>query len=70
MNPSTSSGVMENRLLMAAQTAQPDLERALFLLSNEPIPAFSHKTLMQLAQEGQADDAMAYLHSIGAGYAG
>lgn len=70
MNPPTFSSVMQSRLLLAAQAVQPDPDRAVFLIKNEPIPAFGHKTLMQLVQEGRADDAMAYLDSISAGFAG
>lgn len=70
MNPATFSSVMENRLLSAANEVQPDLDRAVFLIKNEPIPALGHKTLMQLVQAGHTDDAIAYLESIGSGYVG
>ena len=58
------------RLLSAAQSVQPDLQRAVFLIKNEPIAAFGHKTLMQLVEVGRTDDAIDYLESVGAGYAG
>lgn len=58
------------RLLSAAQAVQPDLERAVFLIKNEPIPSFGHKTLMRLVEEGRTDDAIAYLESISAGFVG
>lgn len=58
------------RVLSAASAIQPDSQRAIFLLKNEPIPAFSHKTLLQLVQEGRTDDAVAYLESIGSGFVG
>jgi hypothetical protein len=49
---------------------QPDPQRAIFLVKNETIPAFRHKTLLQLAQEGWAEDAIGYLESISAGFVG
>lgn len=58
------------RLLSAAQELQPDLQRAVFLIKNEPIPAFSHKTLMQLVEVGRTDDAIGYLESVSAGFVG
>jgi hypothetical protein len=58
------------RVLSAATTVQPDTARALFMLRNEPIAAFRHKTLLQLVQEGRTEDAVAYLESVGAGFTG
>ncbi|MDR2213048.1 MAG: DUF2384 domain-containing protein [Pseudomonadales bacterium] len=58
------------RVLSAALEVQPDIERALFLIKNQPIPAFRHKTLLQLVQEGRTDDAIDYLESISGGFAG
>jgi len=58
------------RLLSAAAELQNDTERAIFLIKNEPIPAFRHKTLLQLVQEGRVEDAIAYLDSISAGFSG
>ncbi|GHU04811.1 hypothetical protein FACS1894158_05900 [Betaproteobacteria bacterium] len=58
------------RVLSAAAAVQPDTERAFFMIKNEPIPAFRHKTLLQLLQEGRAEDAIDYLESISAGFAG
>jgi len=55
------------RVLSAAAAVQPDSQRAVFLVKNEPIPAFRHKTLLQLVQEGRTEDAVAYLESISAG---
>jgi hypothetical protein len=49
---------------------QNDTERAIFLIKNEPIAAFRHKTLLQLVQEGRVEDAIAYLDSISAGFSG
>ncbi|KXX66439.1 hypothetical protein [Marichromatium gracile] len=58
------------RVLSAATAVQPDPQRAIFLIKNEPIPAFHHKTLLQLIQEGRTEDAIGYLESIGAGFLG
>jgi hypothetical protein len=58
------------RVLSAANAVQPDFEKALFMIKNEPIPAFRHKTLMQLVEQGRADDAIDYLASISAGFNG
>jgi len=58
------------RVLSAACAVQPDQQRAVFLLKNEPIPSFRHKTLLQLVQEGRAEDAIDYLESIQSGFAG
>ncbi|WP_456300364.1 hypothetical protein [Thauera phenolivorans] len=58
------------RVLSAATAVQPNTARALFMVKNEPIPAFRHKTLLQLVQEGRTDDAIDYLESISAGFTG
>jgi len=58
------------RVVSAATAVQPDAQRAIFLIKNEPIATFRHKTLMQLVQEGRAEDAIGYLESIGAGFIG
>jgi hypothetical protein len=58
------------RVLSAAVAVQPDPQRAIFLVKNEPIPAFRHKTLLQLVQEGRTEDAVGYLESIGTGFVG
>lgn len=58
------------RVLSAATAIQPDQQRAIFLIKNEPIPAFRHKTLLQLVQEGRTEDAIGYLESISSGFVG
>ena len=58
------------RLLSAAVSVQPDVQRAVFLIKNEPIPAVRHKTLLQLVREGRTEDAIGYLGSISAGFVG
>lgn len=58
------------RVLSAASAVQPDTSRAFFMLKNVPIPAFRHKTLLQLVAEGRTEDAIDYLESISAGFTG
>lgn len=58
------------RVLAAATTVEPDTARAFFMVKNEPIPAFSYKTLLQLIQEGRTEDAINYVESISAGFTG
>ena len=58
------------RLLSAATSVQPDVQRAVFLIKNEPIPSFRHKTLLQLVREGRTEDAIGYLGSVSAGFVG
>ncbi len=58
------------RVLSAASVVQPDRDRALFLIKNAPIPAFRHKTILQLVAEGRTDDAVDYLDSVSAGFVG
>ena len=58
------------RVLSAVSAVQPDVERALFLIKNQPIPTFRHKTLLQLVQDGRTDDAIDYLESVSSGFVG
>ena len=58
------------RVLLAAAAVQSDPQRAIFLIKNEPIPAFRDKTLLQLVGEGRTEDAVSYLESIGTGFVG
>lgn len=58
------------RVVSAATSIQPDPQRAIFLVKNEPIPAFRHKTLLQVVQAGRTEDAIDYLESISAGFVG
>jgi len=58
------------RVLSAATVVQPDTARAFFMIKNEPIPAFRHKTILQLIEEGRTEDAIDYLESISAGFTG
>ena len=45
-------------------------QRVIFVVENEPIPAFRHKNLLQLVQEGRTEAVFDYLESIGAGIIG
>ncbi len=58
------------RVLSAALEIQPDAQRAVYFVKNEPIAAFRHKTLLQLVAEGRAEDAVNYLESLAAGFVG
>lgn len=58
------------RVLSAATAIQQDYQKAVFLVKNEPIPAFGHKTLLQLVENGRTEDAINYLSSIEAGFVG
>jgi hypothetical protein len=58
------------RVLSAATAVEPDPQRAVFLVKNVPIPAFRHKTLLQLVKEGRTEDVIGYLESISAGFVG
>ncbi|KTT24721.1 DNA-binding protein [Pseudomonas oryzihabitans] len=58
------------RVISAATVIQPDPQRAVFLVKNEPIAAFRHRTLLQLVQDGRTEDAIGYLESVSAGFVG
>lgn len=58
------------RVLSAASIIQSDRDRALFLIKNAPIPAFRHKTILQLVAEGRTDAAIDYLESVSSGFVG
>ena len=58
------------RVLAVATEMTGDSERAVFLLRNEPLRAFSYKTADSLIQEGRADAVIAYLESLVSGAAG
>jgi hypothetical protein len=58
------------RVLSVATGMTGDEKRAAFLLRNEPLRAFKHKTADVLIQEGRADDVIAYLESFADGAAG
>lgn len=58
------------RVLAVAHEMTGDLERAAFLLRNEPIRAFDYKTAEVLVQEGRTDAVVAYLQSLAGGAAG
>lgn len=58
------------RLLSAASAVQSDWQQLVFSLKNEPIASFNHKTLLQVVQAGQTEDAIAYLDSVASGFVG
>lgn len=58
------------RVLSAAEAVTGDRRRAAFLIRNEPLRVFDHKTADQLIREGHAEDVIGYLESIAGGAAG
>lgn len=58
------------RVLAVATEMTGDVQRAVFLLRNEPLRAFGYKTADTLIQEGRADAVIAYLESFAGGAAG
>lgn len=58
------------RVLSVATEMTGDLDRAAFLIRNEPLRAFDRKTADKLIEEGRADDVIAYLESLAGGAAG
>lgn len=58
------------RLLSAASAIQPDLQRMVFFIKNEPIGSFGQTTLLDIARIGRVDEAIAYLESVAFGFAG
>jgi len=58
------------RVLAVATEMTGDVQRAVFLLRNEPLRAFGYKTADTLIQDGRADAVIAYLESFAGGAAG
>lgn len=58
------------RVISAAASVQPDVERAIFWMKNTPIAAFRHKTAYDLIVEGRTEDVIDYIESIQSGYVG
>jgi hypothetical protein len=58
------------RVRPVVSSIQPDMSGALFLIKNDPIPAFRHKTVLQLVREGRTDDVVGYLESVSSGFTG
>lgn len=58
------------RVLAVATEMTGDIDRAVFLLRNEPLRAFGYKTADALIQEGKADAVIGYLESLAGGFAG
>lgn len=58
------------RVLSAATEAFGDRNTAIAWMRNEPVPAFRHKTALDLVREGRADAVVSYLESVSAGFVG
>lgn len=58
------------RVLAVATKMTGDMDRAAFLLRNEPLRAFEFKTAEALVLDGRADSVVAYLTSLEAGASG
>ena len=58
------------RVLSAATETFGDHDIALTWTRNEPVPAFRHKTAIDLIREGRTEDVISYLDSISAGFIG
>jgi len=58
------------RVLSAATEAFGDRDVALSWMRNEPVPAFRHKTALDLVREGRTEAVVTYLESISSGFVG
>lgn len=58
------------RALSAATEAFGNREVALSWMRNEPVPAFRHKTALDLVREGRTEAVVSYLESVSAGFVG
>lgn len=58
------------RVLSAATDAFSSQEVALSWMRNEPIPAFRHKTALDLVRERRTEAVVSYLESVSAGFVG
>lgn len=58
------------RVLSSATEMTGDESRAAFLVRNEPLRSFDHKTALELVAEGRVDDVLKYLESLAGGAAG
>ena len=58
------------RVVSAATEAFGDRDVALSWMRNEPVPAFRHKTALDLIRERRAEAVVTYLESISAGFVG
>jgi uncharacterized protein (DUF2384 family) len=58
------------RVLSAATEAFGSREVALSWMRNEPVPAFRHKTALDLIREGRTEAVVSYLESVSAGFVG
>lgn len=58
------------RVLQAAVDLGDDPQTALYHVKNSPIRSFEYKTALEMIEGGRADDVVAYLQSLSAGYVG
>lgn len=58
------------RVLAVASEMTGDVGRAVFLIKNEPLRAFDHKTADMVIKEGRAEAVIDYLQSLAGGAAG
>lgn len=58
------------RVLSAATEAFGSQEVALSWMRNEPVPAFRHKTALDLVRESRTEAVVAYLESASTGFVG
>lgn len=58
------------QVISAAYRLTGDLQRAEFLVRNEPLVAFEGKTAESLIREGREDEVIDYLKSLESGAAG
>lgn len=58
------------RVLSVTVEMTGDVQRAAFLIRNEPLRAFDRKTADTLVREGRTDDVIAYLESFAGGAVG
>ena len=47
-----------------------DPASGIFRMRNAPVPSLGNQTLFEVVRDGRADQALGYLHSIGAGFVG
>ncbi|NII10661.1 MbcA/ParS/Xre antitoxin family protein [Oleiagrimonas sp. C23AA] len=58
------------RVVSATTEVFGDQDIALTWIRNEPVPAFRHKTALDLVLEGRAEDVVFYLESVSGGFVG
>lgn len=61
---------LRDLMRVLSAVVRPDATHAILMVTNEPIPAFRHETLLQLPQEARTEEAIDKLASIGADLTG